>query len=1190
MLSYFTRFCGFSSSRSSIGSSSAFRPTKPSPRPSSTRRPLRLEALEDRRLLSVTPYVVDSLGDIVAEDGFVTLREAIQAANTNAIVGDAHAGSGEETDVITFSPEVFGGMIDLEEGRLEITDSVDIRGPGVDALAIGGSQGAAFLILDASDVAVSGLTIRDVGPAGMLAVQSELTVSDVAVYRCRVGIWAVNHSTLAVSDSVLSDNESAHGGGIRAYDSDVTVMDCDFTGNTAQNGGAIWASGGSLSIAGSHLENNFAYNSGGAVLFQQCDSVTVTNSTIVGNSTHGAGAGIFGEAQEFTLEDSVVSNNEAGYDGGGIDGNFASARIVRTSISGNVAGNMDQGWGGGLKTSGTLTLRDSAVISNVAGTNSGIGGGIYHQGPLSVTNCTVSGNTSAGVVGGVYGGGPLTMTNCTVTGNTANMGGGLLGGSLLLVNSVVAGNTATTDEEFYHADVLGSFDPAGHHNFIGVIDESSVSDLDPNTQYGTVASPLNPLLNVLGFYGGPTPSHAPLPGSPLLDAGDDASAVDPEGIPLATDQRGDGFARIVGAAVDIGAVEGTAGSLPAVEFDGPSGQIDLSDTVETHWSVDGSPLEMSLVFYADGDDAFNGNEIILRTTSLDDRAEGTWTWMGAEVGLGVYTLGVRATSGGTVISDTRAEEAVEITGSYSTYVVNSTADTIARDGVLTLREAIEAISTGTQIGDAPAPVCLPGDYSAFVAFDKSLRGETIVLTEGELEITQSVSIQGPGPDLLTIDAGGEERAFAVLEAGNVWISGLTIENGTSNSNQGGGAVYADQTELLLDDMVVRNCDTGAISVDAGMLSITDSTFANNEHGAVHIWGNYQGPNRTHTIDNCLFLDNGRRRGNGALFSRHASVVIMRSTFQGNQSREEGAVHAYSGDVHIVDSKFSGNQGWTVTGNGSLDLTITNSTLAGNGAGVAMYGYDGNLTIENSILFNEGQTEVFCEGGDYHSTHSLVGIAPHFIRDPSDGGDGWGDSPETPSVDESANNDYGDLRLRVDSPARDEGDNALLPPDTFDLDADGNVSERLPIDLAGNPRIQGGIVDIGAYEFIPPTLPGDLNADNVVNSADLDLIRVHWLESVTPGDTFSGDANGDGTVNSADLDLVRDNWSPATQAAAADAIFADAANETQSAVYGPVPKAAIANNARRDFASLADYLWEKPSIPVRKLALGSPYRT
>ena len=62
--------------------------------------------------------------------GLVTLREAIEAANTNAIVGDAHAGSANETDVIKFSPEVFGGRIALGQVTLMITEAVEIQGPG----------------------------------------------------------------------------------------------------------------------------------------------------------------------------------------------------------------------------------------------------------------------------------------------------------------------------------------------------------------------------------------------------------------------------------------------------------------------------------------------------------------------------------------------------------------------------------------------------------------------------------------------------------------------------------------------------------------------------------------------------------------------------------------------------------------------------------------------------------------------------------------------------------------------------------------------------------------------------------------------------------------------------------------------------------------------------------------------------
>ncbi len=56
-----------------------------------------------------------------------------------------------------------------------------------------------------------------------------------------------------------------------------------------------------------------------------------------------------------------------------------------------------------------------------------------------------------------------------------------------------------------------------------------------------------------------------------------------------------------------------------------------------------------------------------------------------------------------------------------------------------------------------------------------------------------------------------------------------------------------------------------------------------------------------------------------------------------------------------------------------------------------------------------------------------------------------------------------LTLASDSPAIDAGDNTALPADTYDLDNDGNTSEPIPVDLAGNSRIIGQAVDLGAYE-------------------------------------------------------------------------------------------------------------------------------
>ena len=66
----------------------------------------------------------------------------------------------------------------------------------------------------------------------------------------------------------------------------------------------------------------------------------------------------------------------------------------------------------------------------------------------------------------------------------------------------------------------------------------------------------DPGLGPLAYYGGPTQTIALLPGSPAIDAGSNALAVDPStGQPLTTDQRGPGFVRIFNGTVDIGAYE-----------------------------------------------------------------------------------------------------------------------------------------------------------------------------------------------------------------------------------------------------------------------------------------------------------------------------------------------------------------------------------------------------------------------------------------------------------------------------------------------------------------------------------------------------------------------------------------------------------------------------------------------------------
>src|SRR5215472_1782385 len=90
------------------------------------RRGLQVEVMEDRRLL--TTITVTGTGDTIANDGVITLREAITAANTDAASGDAPAGS-PGLDMIAFDiPGAGPHTITLTSPLPTITEAVTING------------------------------------------------------------------------------------------------------------------------------------------------------------------------------------------------------------------------------------------------------------------------------------------------------------------------------------------------------------------------------------------------------------------------------------------------------------------------------------------------------------------------------------------------------------------------------------------------------------------------------------------------------------------------------------------------------------------------------------------------------------------------------------------------------------------------------------------------------------------------------------------------------------------------------------------------------------------------------------------------------------------------------------------------------------------------------------------------------
>jgi alpha-tubulin suppressor-like RCC1 family protein len=255
------------------------------------------------------------------------------------------------------------------------------------------------------------------------------------------------------------------------------------------------------------------------------------------------------------------SNGSAEGGGGGLR-NHGTLTLTGCAVSGNLTSYTGAqggvaGGGSGIRNQGSLTVINSTLAGNTA--NRGIGAGIFNFGTVNIVNSTLSGNTANGPTGGGPGGifnaGSLTVTNSTISGNTTSgVGGGIQssGGTTKLRNTLVAGNTAALG-----SDVFGPLISLGH-NLIGNTSGATVT-AQSGDKFDAAAAPLN--LGPLADNGGPTPTHALLPGSVAINAGNNCvltangcAANDPP-TALATDQRGTNFPRQVGGQVDIGAFE-----------------------------------------------------------------------------------------------------------------------------------------------------------------------------------------------------------------------------------------------------------------------------------------------------------------------------------------------------------------------------------------------------------------------------------------------------------------------------------------------------------------------------------------------------------------------------------------------------------------------------------------------------------
>jgi hypothetical protein len=260
--------------------------------------------------LLVDTLADESDGDFTAGD--FSLREAIERSNLIA-----------EVDSIEFSATLFGGVIVLTGGELQISRAVQIIGPG-----------AALLTIDASG--------NDPTPAINNGDGSRVFNID--------NVNNVTNAIVQITGLTLTGGDvTGSGGGILSHEN-LTIVDTTIRDNSATTGGGIQGLGGNL---------------------------TVTSSTISGNSANNGG-GIYGQSVSLTVTDSTISGNAANSSGGGISTPYGSVRLAHSTITGNMADadHNNTGQGGGIAvfnnpyySSVNVILDHTIVAGNIRGTS-----------------------------------------------------------------------------------------------------------------------------------------------------------------------------------------------------------------------------------------------------------------------------------------------------------------------------------------------------------------------------------------------------------------------------------------------------------------------------------------------------------------------------------------------------------------------------------------------------------------------------------------------------------------------------------------------------------------------------------------------------------------------------------------------------------------------------------------------------
>ncbi len=418
------------------------------------------------------------------DSGTGSLRQAVVQANSTSGLDD-----------IVFSSSV-SGSIKLTSGAINVTDKLNIHGPGAESLTVNaqGADSVFYLHREAADlgtVTISGLTITNASKAGIY-------LSD----------YSNSFAKAIIHDSVITGNA---GVGVGTAVASLIVRNC----NISNNGVGV-----------------NVYSSDAKII----------NSTI----SHNAGTGVVATPYGRTIEiiDSTISGNlKSGIDARGVYTADAYVHIRGSTISDNQNDSSEPlgyfSYGGGLNLFRASVYIENSTISNNISSNYGGGIGIAYNSTFDARNVTITGNSA-----GIAGGGVYSTTD------------GLYGTYVKLVNSIVADNVAPANPDM-RIPYEGIF--ADYSLFSKIGDQSKyIHESFPGSNLYNVAAKLGPLQDNGGptfthSLGQASPAIDTIPKG--VSGCGSAVTTDQRGELRPQDGNGDGF-----PACDMGAYEYSPGA------------------------------------------------------------------------------------------------------------------------------------------------------------------------------------------------------------------------------------------------------------------------------------------------------------------------------------------------------------------------------------------------------------------------------------------------------------------------------------------------------------------------------------------------------------------------------------------------------------------------------------------------------